>query len=299
VEAGQVEGKIAFVTGAARGQGRAHAVRLAEAGARIIAVDVCRNIPSAPYDLASPADLEETVRLVEAAGGEIAPFEADVRDAAALQHAIDGGTERLRGGIDIVVANAAVSMAYGPIWAATEEQFDETMAINLRGVWQTVRLAVPGMLEHGRGGAIVMTSSYAGLNAIPKAGVYTAAKHGVTGLMRSFAAELAPHRIRVNSLHPGIVLSGMTDNQAHYDVIAGHPNGTREEMRVAGFGLHALPMPWLEPRDISDALLWLVSDQARYVTGVALPVDAGAHIAFKAPSWCENERHDAPPSTMR
>jgi SDR family mycofactocin-dependent oxidoreductase len=280
---GRVEGKVAFVTGAARGQGRAHAVRLAQAGVRIIAVDVCRNISSVPYDLASPGDLADTVQLVQQAGGDIAAFEADVRDAASLQCAIDSGTERLGGGIDIVVANAGVATDYGPIWAATEEQFDETMAINLRGVWQTVRLAVPGMLERGRGGAIVMTSSYAGLNAIPNAGVYTAAKHGVTGLMRSFAAELAPHRIRVNSLHPAVVLSGMTDNQTGYDVFAGHPNGTREEMRAAGFGLHALPMPWLEPRDISDALLWLVSDQARYVTGVALPVDAGANIAFRAP----------------
>lgn len=283
MEAGHVDGKIAFVTGAARGQGRSHALRLAEAGARIVAVDVCRDNPLVPYGLATPEDLKETVRLVEAAGGEIAAFEADVRDAVALQHAIDVGTEQLGGGIDIVVANAAVVLGYGPIWEASEEQFDETMAINLKGVWQTIRLAVPGMLEHGRGGVIVMTSSYAGLNAIPNAGVYTAAKHGVTGLMRSFAAELAPHRIRVNSLHPAVVLSGMTDNQMGYDTFSGHPNGTREEMRAAGFGLHALPMPWLEPRDISDALLWLVSDQARYVTGVALPVDAGANIAFRVP----------------
>lgn len=278
-----MDGTIAFITGAARGQGRSHAVRLAEAGARIIAVDLCRDIAEVPYGLASPADLDETVRLVEAAGGEIVAYEADVRDAASLRDAIEGGTARLGGGIDVVVANAGIATSYGPVWSATEEEFDATMAVNLRGVWQTVRLAVPGMLEHGRGGAIVLTSSYAGLNAIPNAGVYTASKHGVTGLMRSFAAELAPHRIRVNSLHPAVVLSGMTDNQTGYDVFSGHPEGTREEMRSAGLGLHALPMSWLEPAEISEALLWLVSDQARYVTGVALPVDAGANIAFRAP----------------
>jgi NAD(P)-dependent dehydrogenase (short-subunit alcohol dehydrogenase family) len=258
-----LNGEVALITGAARGQGRSHAIRLAEAGARIIAVDICHDIPVVPYGLSSWHDMEETVELVKRAGGEVAAFEADVRDVASMQDAIEAGTRALGGDIDIVVANAGISAGHRPVWQVSEEEFEETIAVNLRGVWLTLRLTVPGMVARKRGGAIVLTSSYA-------------------GLMRSFAAELAPHRIRVNSVHPAIVLTSMVDNQATYDLFAGHPDGTREEMRAAAFGLHALPVPWIEPRDVSDAVLWLVSDQARYVTGVALPVDAGGHIAFKA-----------------
>jgi NAD(P)-dependent dehydrogenase (short-subunit alcohol dehydrogenase family) len=177
--------------------------------------------------------MEETVELVKRAGGKVAAFEADVRYMASMQDAIEAGTRALGGDIDIVVANAGISASTRPVWQVSEEEFEETIAVNLRGVWLTLRLTVPGMVARKRGGAIVLTSSYAGLNAIPNAGAYTAAKHGVTGLMRSFATELAPHRIRVNSVHPAIVLTSNVDNQATYDLFAGHPDGTRQEMRAA------------------------------------------------------------------
>jgi NAD(P)-dependent dehydrogenase (short-subunit alcohol dehydrogenase family) len=228
-----LNGEVALITGAARGQGRSHAIRLAEAGARIIAVDICHDIPVVPYGLSSWHDMEETVELVKRAGGEVAAFEADVRDVASMQDAIEAGTRALGGDIDIVVANAGISAGHRPVWQVSEEEFEETIAVNLRGVWLTLRLTVPGMVARKRGGAIVLTSSYAGLNAIPNAGAYTAAKHGVTGLMRSFATELAPHRIRVNSVHPAIALTSNVDNQATYDLFAGHPDGTRQEMRAA------------------------------------------------------------------
>lgn len=272
---GRVEGQVAFITGAARGQGRSHAVRLAQEGADIIAVDLCQSVPLVPYDGATPDDLAETVREVEALDRRIVATQADVRDAEALRQAVDAGVNEL-GRLDIVSANAGIS---GPMAAAEdvpEDAWRQMIDINLTGVWNTARVAIPHLKAGGRGGSIVLTSSAAGLKANANIAHYVAAKHGVVGLMRSLALELAPDRIRVNSLHPTTVDTPMIMNDATARLFRPDlEDPTTEDFAEASQQMNALPVPWLESIDISNALLFLASDEARYITGVTLPIDAG------------------------
>lgn len=265
---GKLDGQVAFITGAARGQGRAEAVRLAEDGADVVAIDICRQLESVVYPMSTPEDLAETVRLVEALGRRCVPFRVDVRDHEALGAAFREGSEAL-GPVTIVVANAGI----GPSGAASPDtQWDEVVGVNLKGVFNTGRVAIPSMIEHGRGGSIILTSSTGGLIGAPSnvAGMlgYTAAKHGVIGLMRSWANFLAPHNIRVNSVAPTTVKTPMANN-GDLSMI------TKYAPELANSLTNALPVEAVEPRDVANAVAWLASDEARYVTGTVIPVDAG------------------------
>jgi SDR family mycofactocin-dependent oxidoreductase len=266
---GKLEGKVAFITGAARGQGRSHAIRLAQEGADIIAVDICQQIASVAYPMATPEDLAETAKQVEALDRRIYTAQADVRDAAALKQAFDAGTAEL-GPVDIVLANAGIApMSLGE---QPGDAWQDVVDVNLTGVFNTVETAIPSMIERGQGGAIVLTSSTAGNNGIggpTRGGLgYTAAKHGVVGLMRSYANILAPNRIRVNTVHPTGVNTPMIVNDVMEQFLA-------QDSQMSNAVANALPVPMVEPVDISNAIAWLVSDDARYVTGIMLPVDAG------------------------
>lgn len=272
---GRVTGKVALVTGAARGQGRSHAVRLAEEGADIIAVDIAREVETVPFPGATPDELAETVSLVEKLDRRIVSAQVDVRDGAALDAAVAHGVAEL-GRLDIVLANAGIFGTPGNLWEMSDELWQTTIDVNLTGVFHTVRAAVPHLLAGRRGGSIVLTSSAAGLKGVPNYGNYAAAKHGVLGIARTLAMELAPHGIRVNSLHPGNVDTPMIINDTTFKVFkpdAEHP--TKDDVAENFTATNLLPIPWVDPRDISNAVLWLVSDEARYVTGIALPVDAG------------------------
>lgn len=266
---GPLAGKVAFITGAARGQGRAEAVRLAADGADIIAVDLCDQIASVPYPMATPDDLAATVKLVEDTGARIVAQQADVRDEAALGTALNAGVAEL-GRLDIVVANAGIA----PMLSGADGWRD-VVDVNLTGVHHTVEVAMPTMVEQGEGGSIVLISSAAGLIGIGGGDRgslgYTAAKHGVVGLMRAYANHLAPHSIRVNSIHPTGVDTPMINNE----FIRGWLERVAEESDAPVDMGNALPVQVLQVEDIANAVAWLVSDQARHVTGVTLPVDAG------------------------
>jgi SDR family mycofactocin-dependent oxidoreductase len=274
--AGRMEGKVAFVTGAARGQGRSHAVRLAREGADIIAVDICRKFEASPADGATPEDLDETAGLVKDAGGRVVTAEVDVRDFDALRAAVDGGVEQL-GRLDVIVANAGIGTTAGKLHKTDEALWQEMIDVNLSGVWKTVKAGVPHLLEGGRGGSIVLTSSVAGFKAYPHVGHYVAAKHGVIGLMRSFAVELGQRMIRVNAVLPTHVNSPLLMNEATYRAFRPElENPGPDDLAPVCQSFHYLPIPWVTPDDISNAVLFLASDEARYITGVALPVDAGS-----------------------
>jgi (+)-trans-carveol dehydrogenase len=273
--AGRVEGKVAFITGAARSQGRSHALRLAQEGADIIAVDIAGPVESIQmYPPATEEDLAETVRQVEALDRRIVAVKADVRDTGALRAAVDEGVAQL-GRLDIVLANAGV-FEIQPALDVTDDAWREMIDINLTGVWNTCKVALPHLIEGGRGGAIVLTSSTAGLKGTPNTIHYTAAKHGVVGIMRTLANEFAQHSIRVNSVHPTGVDTVMIQNPKTWGLFnPDDPAPSREAAAPIFQSTNALPIPWVEPVDISNAILFLVSDEARYITGVTLPVDAG------------------------
>ena len=269
---GRVDGKVAFVTGAARGQGRSHALRLAEEGADIIAIDLCAQVESVPYPMATPEDLQETVDAVEALDRRIVAGEADVRDYDAVKAALDAGVAEL-GRLDIVCANAGIG-SFAPAAELSEQTWREMIDINLTGVWNTCKAALAHISD---GGSLVLTSSAAGLMGIPNVAHYAAAKHGVVGLMRTLAQELAPRMIRVNSIHPTTVDTPMVRNDALFSLFRPdleHP--TVDDFVEAAAEMNLLPIPWVEPRDVSNAVLFLASDESRYITGVALPIDAGA-----------------------
>ncbi|RZT87130.1 (+)-trans-carveol dehydrogenase/(-)-trans-carveol dehydrogenase [Pseudonocardia sediminis] len=268
------ENKVAFVTGAARGQGRSHAVALAREGADVIAVDACAPMESAPYPMATPEELDETVRQVEELDRRIIATRADVRDQDALSAAVAEGVAQF-GRLDVVVANAGI-LSVGQSWEIPESTWQDMIDVNLTGVWHTTKAAIPHMIEAGNGGAIVLISSIAGLRGAQFIGHYVAAKHGVVGLMRTMAQELGPHGIRVNSIHPMQVDTPMVQNEAtyrRYRPDLAHP--TSEDFGNASATTNLLGIPWVESADISNALLFLASDDARYVTGATLPVDAG------------------------
>jgi len=269
--------KVVFITGVARGQGRSHAVRFAAEGARIIGVDICRDLPNTPYPLATEEDLAETVRQVESAGGAIHTEVADVRDLAALRQALAAGMERF-GGLDIIVANAG-TYSPSPVQWLTSEAWQETLDTNLTGVFNTVRAGVKRIIEQDRGGAIVITSSTAGLRGMYGSPAYNAAKHGLVGFMRSIALELAPLNIRVNTVHPTSVDTPMIINDVFPRLVRQDlQEPTKDDAAEFLVTQQAIEVPWVNAGDISDAVLWLCSDEARYVTGATLPVDAGAML---------------------
>lgn len=271
--AGRLEGKVALITGAARGQGRSHALRLAGEGADVIALDICRQIDTVAYPLATTADMAETAAGVEALDRRIVTAEVDVRDAEATAAAVAGGVDEL-GGLDIVLANAGVGMIGPDVPPATA--FREVLDVNLVGVWNTVHAAAPIMIERGRGGSIVLTGSTMALigrggSGNPGADGYVASKHAIVGLTKTWANWLAKHKIRVNSVHPTGVSTPMILNDALQAVLSSLPADGPDMTNL-------LDVPLIEAQDVSAAVLWLVSDEARYVTGVALPVDAGMTV---------------------
>jgi len=272
---GRLAGKTAFITGAARGIGRAQAVRFAQEGAAIIGVDVCAPIESVRVPASTPADLDETARLVQQAGGRIVTDIVDVRDLDALRASADRGATRL-GGIDIVCATAGIT-SRSLAMEMTETAWRTMLDVNLTGVWHTCTAAVPHLVARG-GGSVVLVSSIAGLRGLVGVAHYTAAKHGVVGLMRSLAKDLAPHGVRVNTVHPTNVDTPMIQN----DVVSAafRPDldrpPTREEFAEAARSMNMLPVPWVDALDVANASLFLASDEARYITSVSLPVDAGS-----------------------
>ncbi len=274
---GRVEGKVAFITGAARGQGRAHAVRLAQEGADIIAVDICKKIDTVDVIAAStPEDLAETADLVKGHNRRIVTAEVDVRDYDALKAAVDSGVEQL-GRLDIIVANAGIGNGGQTLDKTSERDWTAMIDINLSGVWKTVKAGVPHILAGGRGGSIILTSSVGGLKAYPHCGHYVAAKHGVVGLMRTFAVELGAQNIRVNSVHPTNVNTPLFMNDDTMKLFRPDlENPGPDDMKVVGQLMHTLPIGWVEPEDIANAVLFLASDESRYVTGVTLPIDGGS-----------------------
>ncbi|MCE0763603.1 mycofactocin-coupled SDR family oxidoreductase [Pseudonocardia kujensis] len=264
---GRLEGKVALVSGAARGQGRSHAVRLAEEGADIVAFDVCRTLDTVEYPMGTPEELKETVRRVEQLDRRILVREADVRDGAALGELVAEAVAEF-GRLDVVCANAAITGFVENTWSITDAQWAEMIGVNLTGVFTTVRAAAPAMIAAGNGGSIVITSSSAGTKGMVNLGHYSAAKHAVVGLMRTLANELAPHMIRVNTLHPTGVNTPFINNDHIRGFIEANPSW-------AANMANALPIEHVEPVDISNAIIWLSSDEGRYVTGVCLPIDAG------------------------
>jgi (+)-trans-carveol dehydrogenase len=274
--AGRVEGKVAFITGAARGQGRSHAVRLAKEGADIIAIDICKQIDSVRIPLSTPEDLAETADLVKGLNRRVYTAEVDVRDYDALKAAVDSGVEQL-GRLDIIVANAGIGNGGATLDKTGEGDWTDMIDVNLAGVWKTVKAGVPHILQGGRGGSIILTSSVGGLKAYPHTGHYVAAKHGVVGLMRTFAVELGQHNIRVNSVHPTNVNTPLFMNEGTMRLFRPDlQNPGPDDMKVVAQMMHTLPIGWVEPEDVSNAVLFLASDEARYITGVTLPIDAGS-----------------------
>jgi SDR family mycofactocin-dependent oxidoreductase len=264
--------KVAFITGAARGQGRAHAIRLAQDGASIIALDICADIASMDYPNANADDLAETVRLVEAQDRRIVASRADVRDFAAVEAAFQAGLAEF-GRVDIIVANAGIIRLSPSVDPLTE--WRDVIDVNLTGVFHTIRAALPTMIDGGRGGSIVITSSTAGLKATgtnkPAAQAYNAAKRGLVGYAQTLALDLAPQSIRVNTIHPTGVATGMILNEAMAAMFASNDPGLAAMQ-------NALPIQMLQPEDIANAVAWLVSDEAHFITGTAWPLDAGFTI---------------------
>jgi SDR family mycofactocin-dependent oxidoreductase len=270
---GMLDGKVALITGGARGQGRAHALTCAREGADMVLVDVLDGLATVPYPLASAQDMDETVRAVEALGRRALAVKGDVRYQDQLDAAVAAGILEF-GKIDILIANAGV-WTMGSFWELTEEQWEEMLAVNLTGVWKSAKAVTPHMISR-RSGSIVITASVNALEAGQFTAHYVAAKHGLIGLMRNIALELAPYGIRCNAISPGAIKTPMTSHQRAWDMFAGHPGGTEEDMTEAGHHYTMLKgTSWLDPQEIANAALYLNSDLASAVTGVVLPVDAG------------------------
>jgi SDR family mycofactocin-dependent oxidoreductase len=266
--AGRVQGKVAFITGAARGQGRSHAIRLAEEGADIVAVDILRDYDTVGYGMATEADLELTVKEVEKLGRRIIATRADVRDADALKSALDSAVTEL-GGLDIVCANAGICSSQR--WdQVTPELWTDTIDTNVTGVWNTIVAAVPHLIDAG-GGSIICTSSAAGIKGLPFFTPYVASKHAIVGIAKSLANELARHSIRVNTVHPAGVTTPMAAGLTLTEQLADDP-------ALGPIFMNSLPVAMLDARDVSNAVLFLASDEARYVTGLEFTIDAGATI---------------------
>jgi SDR family mycofactocin-dependent oxidoreductase len=273
---GLLDGKVAFVTGAARGQGRSHAIRFADEGADVIVLDICRDaVETVGYELGTADDLDETVAQVEARGRRAVRGTADVRKLAEVQSVVDAGLAEL-GKIDIVCANAGIG-TWALSWEMTVQQWTDMIDVNLTGVFNATRAALPSMVQRGQGGCVVLTSSRAGLIGYAHTAHYTAAKHGVIGLMKVLAQELGQHRIRVNAVCPTTVNTPLVVNDLTFELFAPEVSQpTADDVREPFAALNILPdVPWIEPEDVSEAVVWLCSDAARYVTGISLPIDAG------------------------
>jgi SDR family mycofactocin-dependent oxidoreductase len=266
---GALQGRVAFITGAARGQGRAHAIRLAREGADIIALDICAPVSeSITYEAATPDELAETVRAVEAEGRKVLAREVDIRDDAALRQLVSDGVEQF-GRLDILIANAGV-LSWGRVWELTDEQWDAVIDVNLSGTWRSLRAVIPAMIEAGNGGSIVVVSSSAGLKATPGNGHYSAAKHGLVGLTNTLAIELGEFGIRVNSIHPYSVDTPMVEPDLMMQVFAEHPR------YVHSFGPMLLqPKGFMAADEVSDVVVWLAGAGSGTLTGAQIPVDKG------------------------
>lgn len=271
----RLAGKVAFISGAARGQGRAHAIRMAEEGADIIGFDAAGPLPSQGAPAASPEDLAETARQVEERDRRIIARQADASDLGAVTAVLDEGLAEF-GRLDIVVANAGVQGNPAPIVQTSAEEWGAVIASNLTGVFNTARAAAPHIIAGGRGGSIILTSSSIALRAQPGLGPYGSSKTGIIGLMRALALELGEHSIRVNSIHPTTVRTPMLINDINFRLFRPDlESPTLEDVEPVYRTLNVLPVPWVEPEDIANAAVFLASDEGRYITGVALPVDAG------------------------
>jgi SDR family mycofactocin-dependent oxidoreductase len=273
-EMGKLDGKVAVVTGAARGQGRSHAVRLAEEGADVIAIDICAQIDTVPYELSTEDDLAHTAKLVEELGRRVVAVKGDVRSRADMDIAVAAGIAEL-GRLDIVVANAGI-WSNAPFVDMTDQMYHDMIDVQMHGPYNLCKAAVPYMIEQGSGGSVIIISSTAGMRGFPAQVHYNMGKHAVVGLMRTLANELAPHFIRANTIHPSSVDTKMIQNEAIWSAFApGVENPTFADFGDTFTAMNLLPIPWMEPVDISHAVAWLASDESRYVTGVTLPVDAG------------------------
>jgi SDR family mycofactocin-dependent oxidoreductase len=275
--AGRMEGKVALVTGAARGQGRAHCIRLAEEGADIIAIDICEQIDTVQsFTMGTAAELEETADSVRALGRRVLSRKVDVRDLAALEAVVRDGVAEL-GRLDTVVANAAI-VEWRPAWEFSEQDWQNIVDVNLTGAWKTAKAAIPTMIESGRGGSIAFIASLAASKGFANVGPYVAAKHGLVGLMRTLSIELGPHRIRVNTVNPTNVDTPMIQHETMYGFFVDEGQPPSQEAAIAGLvQYNSIPVPWVDPIDVANAVLYLASDEARYITGVTLPVDGGAN----------------------
>jgi SDR family mycofactocin-dependent oxidoreductase len=270
---GLLEGKVALITGGSRGQGRAHAITCAREGADVIIVDIAAQMTTVQYKMADQDDLDETVKLVEQFDRRALAIKADVRSQDQLDAAVAAGIAEF-GHIDILIANAGI-WTQAPFWELTEDQWEEMVGVNLTGVWKSAKAVTPHMIDR-QSGSIVITSSVNGLEPGVNYAHYVSAKHGVIGLMKNIALELAPYGIRCNSINPGAIKTPMTDHQGAWDMFAGHPNGTEADMIEGGYHYGALKgTTFLAPQVIADTALYLNSDLAAMVTGVTIPVDAG------------------------
>jgi SDR family mycofactocin-dependent oxidoreductase len=271
---GQLDGKVAFITGVARGQGRSHAEALAHEGANIIGLDMCAKPSTTAYDGATEEDLQETVRLVKAVGGDIIAEVADTRDYEQVKAVFDRGIERF-GRVDIVIPNAGICSG-AKTWEISPEDWREMIDINLNGVFHTVKAAVPTLISQGDGGSVVFIGSTEALKGAENISSYAASKHGVTGLMTSLARELGQYNIRVNSVNPTCVDTHMINNDFVYGLFRPDlDKPTREDVVGTFSGTHILPVPWIESGDVSNAILYLVTEPGRFVTATTLVIDAG------------------------
>jgi SDR family mycofactocin-dependent oxidoreductase len=277
---GRLEGLVALITGAARGQGRSHAVRMAQEGADIIAVDICADIDSVTaYGLATEDDLDETARLVRQLGRRIVTSRADVRDVDALSHAVDSGVQAL-GRLDTVVANAGIFSFSMQTHNLEAQAWQDITDVNLTGVFNTVKVALPHIMASGDGGSIILISSLAGTKGLANLAAYTAAKHGLAGLMKVLVNEYGRHRIRVNTINPNTIGTSMIQNESTYKLF--RPDLTQpslEDAAPAFAGLNPFNITFIDPVHVSNAVVFLASDEALYVSGAQLPVDAGAGAA--------------------
>ena len=272
---GRLDGKVALVTGAARGIGRACARRFAEEGANLALLDIARDVPGVPYPGSRREQLDEAAAEITALGRDVVTHRVDVTDSAGLAEAVAAVLDRF-GRIDLLVAAAGID-SWGRAWEITDDQWQKMIDVNLTGVWKTAKAVSPAMIAQ-RSGAMVFIGSVLSHRANKEFAHYTAAKHGVLGLMRAFGLELAPYRIRVNSVDPTVVFTDMVMNQSYLDRLGGHAGTTLDEARAYYLKWNTLPVSWIEPLDVANAALFLGSEEARYITGVALPVDLGAML---------------------
>ncbi|TCW18845.1 mycofactocin-coupled SDR family oxidoreductase [Dietzia cinnamea] len=272
-------GRVVLVTGAARGQGRAHCEAFAAAGCDVIALDLCRDIDTVPYPMAEPADLEATAEAVRALGRRCVTGIVDVRDLPGMQEAVDAGVAEL-GGLDFVVANAGVSPQSTATWERSEEEWDSTMDINLKGTWITTKVAIPHILATGRGGSVVLISSMVGLRGGSFTGSYATSKWAVRGLAKVLAGELGFSNVRCNSIHPGNVRTPMIENPSMIEMMSGGKGTTLEDTAETFSSMTQMPQPWVEPSAIASMALYLCSDMGAGITGASIPVDLGGSEKF-------------------